>query len=120
MVIKTTIQSSSGKIKDLELPLIVLSVEERKKIAIKNLGLFWGIALFCLFLPLVHFIAFPFFTLFAPFIAWKKYQQTEHIGAMEFNCPECNAQIQPKQQVAKNPLLITCPHCRYNLKALWR
>lgn len=113
------IKSSGGKSISISLDFRELSLEERRRAALKGLGINWGLSLAFLPLPPVHWLATPFFFFFGPYWALKKYREEKYFKSLIFPCPECSKQIEIAEQPAKNSKEITCPHCRYLLRLTW-
>lgn len=113
------IESSGGKSTTIALEIRTLSSEEKRKSALRGLGINWGLSLAFLPLPPVHWVATPFFFFFGFYWAFKKYKEGEYLKAFEFQCPECNQLVKLAEQPAKNSKEITCPHCRYLLRLTW-
>jgi hypothetical protein len=114
------VSSSSGKEQKVDLVIRVLSVEERRKKALKALGICWLLALGFAPLPPIHWVLTPGFFLAGPFVAWKKYLQTRYLSDLAFPCPECGKEMTLPSQPVKNPKAFSCKHCGYLLKLAWK
>ena len=110
------ISSTSGKQRSVNFTIRHLPAEERKKNALKGLGLFWGLSLASIPLPPIHWLTVPGFFFFAIYWFWRKLREHDYFEKLEFCCPECETAGQLPPQVLKNPLSFVCPHCRYGLK----
>jgi DNA-directed RNA polymerase subunit RPC12/RpoP len=110
------INSASGKELDVTFGIRHLTPEERKKNALKGLGLFWGLSLASIPLPPIHWVTVPGFFLFGIYFFFRKLRQHDHFEKLEFSCPECGKEVKLPEQVVQNPLAFVCPHCRYGLK----
>ncbi len=113
------ISSSSGKELALSFQLRSLSADEKRKNALKGLGICWGLALISIPLPPIHWVTVPGGFLFGIYWFFRKLRQGEHFEAAMFKCPECGADVPLVPQPARNPLAFVCPSCRYGLKLAW-
>ncbi len=110
------INSASGKEITVNFALRTLNAQERKKQALKALGLFWGLSLLSLPLPPIHWITVPGFFLFGIYWALRKLREGVYLENLAFPCPECGEEVKLPPQGKQNPLPFVCPHCRYGLK----
>ncbi len=111
-IIKTT----SGKEAKLTFSLRTLDKEERRKHALKGLGLFWALAIASVPLPPIHWVTVPGFFAFGIYWAVRKWREGIYFEEIVFLCPECKAEVRLAPQEMRNPLSFVCPHCRYGLK----
>jgi hypothetical protein len=114
------ISSSSGKEQRVDLTIITLTQEDRRKNALKRLGICWGLAIAFAPLPPLHWVLTPGFFLGGPFAAWKRYQQSRYLADLTFCCPECAKEMTLPSQPLKNPKAFSCKHCGYLLKLAWK
>jgi hypothetical protein len=92
--------------------LIHWTSSQRTMRALKMLGTFWGLALFSVFLPVLHFVLVPTFFLLGPIMAYGTYKQDAGIVAKDLVCPECGAVLKVSAQKMKWPLLLNCNNCK--------
>lgn len=111
-----SVRSSSGKTVTLQCAKRELPDSERRKAALKTLGLFWGLALASAPLPPVHWVLTPGFFLFGIYAAVKRYRVREHLNPLTFSCPECSGKVEVSERAFQSELSLTCPHCRYLLR----
>lgn len=110
------VASGSGKEEKIQFSLRILSTEEKRKNALKGLGLFWGLSLLSAPLPPIHWVTVPGFFLFGIYWALRKLREGVYFNELVFPCPECKKEVRLAPQVKQNPMAFVCPHCRYNLK----
>src|SRR5688572_19190049 len=67
----------------------VWSPAERRKRALKVLGICWGAALVSVIMPLVHFVLVPGFLVLGPVAAFFVFAQEAQIQGCESSCPSC-------------------------------
>lgn len=113
------ISSGSGKTSTAHFELKQLTAEEKRKLAFKALGFCWLLAVATAPLPPIHWVTVPFFFFFGIYQFFKKLGQPTYFSPFEAPCPECGKEVPVKAQVMKNPLVFTCPHCRFNLRLEW-
>ena len=110
------INSTSGKEAAVQFAIRQLSAPERKKIALKTLGVLWGLSLATIPLPPIHWVPVPGFFFFGIVQFLRKLREPAHFENLAFPCPECSQEVKLPPQVVQNPLAFVCPHCRYGLK----
>lgn len=87
------------------------------KRALKILGTIWGIGLFSIIFPIIHFFIPPLLFLLAPFFASKIYRQSSVVIGGIGRCPQCQTEFEiVRSNYLKTedewPLLDQCSHCR--------
>lgn len=87
------------------------SLEAQKKRALRGLGLTWGLAVFSVFLPLVHFFLVPAFLLGGPLVFYWLRQQTGRIIKLEADCPFCGKKLALVDSAIDWPLRTVCRAC---------
>jgi hypothetical protein len=110
------ISTTSGKEISVSVGIRVLTKEERKKNAIKILGICWGLSLATIPLPPIHWVTVPGFFIAGIVMFFRKLREPEYFDHVKFTCPECGKEVEVPPQVVKSPLSFVCPHCRYGLK----
>jgi hypothetical protein len=111
--------SSAGNESPVTFQIRELNPAERKEIAIRTLGIFWGLSLVTLPLPPIHWLTVPGFFLFGIVQCLKKLREGSHFEPFQFPCPECKQEVTVPAQTVQEPLEVVCPHCRYGLKLRW-
>lgn len=106
-----SIESNTADTQSGELRILSLSKEARTKTALKYLGGAWAMALFSIFLPLLHFVLVPGLFLAGPILAYLFYNKKEQMQAGTILCPKCKSEVPYKKQYVKWPLSITCTNC---------
>jgi hypothetical protein len=91
---------------------------ERSKRALKILGLLWGIALFCIIIPLAHFILVPGFFLAGPIVAFLFYNQNDIILGGSGNCPACGKPFKVARASIHWPMNDVCSDCHNSVKII--
>ena len=87
---------------------------ERTARALRAAGLFLGLAILSVFLPIAHFVLVPGFLLAAPFFAVRRLREHDSIVALRGTCPRC---VEPRTFEAggamRDHLRPTCPVCSF-------
>ena len=110
------VKSSSGKATTVHFSIRTLGAAERRRLALKGLGICWGLALATLPLPPIHWVTVPFFFLFGFYWAGRKYREDLHFMPFRFSCPECTKEVPVPEQAVRGRLEIICSECKYGLK----
>lgn len=69
------------------------SQQERTLNAFKTLGLFWGLAVLSVFLPVLHFVLVPLFLILGIVLALKKQNLSYQLESGEIKCPGCGTLV---------------------------
>jgi hypothetical protein len=78
----------------------------------KFLGIAWGLGLFCVLIPLVHFVAVPALFI-AGIIGFARMSgQDSLILGGEGTCPECGKTFRIAKATNRFPMDELCEHCR--------
>ncbi len=105
---------SSQKAESGSVRVKVLGPLERAKDAVRALGLYWGIALFCVLFPLLHFILVPFFLLLGIFLSVRAGLARERMVDGSVLCPECKKPFSVKPALVRWPMNEVCQECRWS------
>lgn len=90
--------------------------KERTRRALKILGICWGIGLFCVIIPLAHFILVPSFLLAGPIAAFFTYLQTDMILGGSGTCPVCGKPFSVARTRIQWPVNDVCSACHNSVK----
>jgi hypothetical protein len=74
-------------------------------------GLFFGGAIFCFFLPVVHFFLVPLFLVLSPVMAWRAYFRPYYCPPTTFACPDCGKAMRGENRYVELPYKINCYEC---------
>ncbi len=103
---------AGGKSGNLTVLAKIWTDEEKKTRAWRTLAIGWGIAIFTIFLPLVHFILVPLFLIGAPIVAGKMKKQEGQIEGVEGSCPFCGERLDCTLKInLLFPLRVPCQKC---------
>jgi len=81
-----------------------------------GLGMFWGLALAGLFIPVAHFVLVPTFVTAGIIMAVKRAREDRRLVLLRGACPRCGAdqEFKPGGRFASERSL-DCPKCHGNL-----
>ena len=88
---------------------------ERTARAGRTFGILFVIALFSVFVPLLHFILPPLFLIAGfvfGFVAWL---ETAEVTRGEVSCPNCKKAIELTREAEEWPKILRCPGCSFTL-----
>ncbi len=88
-----------------------LNHSERLMQALKKLGLFWGIALLSVLIPVFHFVTVPLFFCLGLFFFYRGYKSEGLILGGEVNCPHCSEVVHIKPANLEWPVTEICQSC---------
>jgi hypothetical protein len=89
---------------------------ERSERALKVFGLSWGIGIFCIIIPLAHFILVPGFLLAGPVVAYFFYKQTDIVLDSSGPCPSCEKPFKVARTRVQWPISDVCSECHNSVK----
>ena len=101
-------------------PAIALVIEqsapERLVRTVAGLGMFWGLALGGLFIPVAHLVLVPAFLVAGIVTAAKRAREDRRLVQVRGTCPRCGAaqELRPGGRFASGRSL-DCPRCHGNL-----
>ncbi len=109
------IKSVGGKETAISLDWRVLDVAERRKRALKALGIFWGLSVATAPLPPIHWVTVPFFFFFGIYQGVRKWRYEKEVLPFSFACPECQKEVKVPATSPPTNWQVICPSCRYGL-----
>lgn len=90
----------------------------RTRGALKQIAIWWGLALATIFIPLLHFVLPPLFVLVGIWRAYSAYTETRTLLSLRGPCPKCGTEQEfTELGRLKGPHTVTCAHCRWKLQA---
>src|SRR5574341_1886703 len=96
--------------------IIEQTLAQRFARTLAGLGMFWGLALVGLFIPVVHFVLVPTFVAAGMIMAVKRAREDRRLVKLHGACPRCGAdqEFKPGGRFASERSL-DCPKCHGNL-----
>lgn len=94
---------------------------ERLIRALKVLGLYWGLAVLAIAIPLAHFVLVPAFLIAGPIMAYLRYRMAARSDRVTGRCPvnhnDIVISLGPKE---RPPLWKYCPVCKSPLHIVYQ
>lgn len=109
--IPVRLSGPSEKISQGEVRLQIWDKQARLGRALRFWGIFWGMCIVSVFIPLAHFILVPTFFLGGPIAAWIVSQKERAILGGQSTCPECGEFMPIAAAEDRWPLKDLCTHC---------
>jgi ABC-type Fe3+ transport system permease subunit len=92
--------------------IVTWNAKERSRRALKTLGICWGIGLFCIIMPLVHFVLVPGMVIAGVVLFLRISGQESQVLGGEGVCPECKKTFRIAKAANRFPMDELCEHCR--------
>lgn len=108
--------TNSGKQSSGTVQIQIWSPQYRTRRALKTLGLFWGLSLVTVIIPLLHFVLVPGLFIAGPIVAWVIYRQERMILGGEGICPQCGKAFAIVRAQEHWPLRDVCSHCHEEVR----
>lgn len=98
----------------LSADLVRLTPPQRMQLALKKFGIFFGLGIISVFIPVLHFFLVPLFLLLSIVVSIKTYGKEFHLVLKKpEGCLECSKPL--KEDVALDEAMrVKCPHCSAN------
>lgn len=103
------------KVTTATLMVRVLPVSARVKHAAKVLGIVWGVAVACVFIPVFHFVLVPLGILVGGVFAFHSFALRLGVNEGEVVCPRCSARLRIEPREFNWPLRLVCKSCHGDL-----
>lgn len=84
---------------------------ERLMQGLKKLGMFWGIAVLSVLIPVFHFVTVPLFFCLGLFFFYRGYKSEGLVLGGEVNCPHCSAVVHIRPSNLEWPVTEICQSC---------
>lgn len=88
-----------------------LNPSERMGQALKKLGIFWGLSIVSILVPVLHFFLVPLFFFMGIFFSYRAYRTHGFVLAGEVLCPHCDTKVEIKPGPVNWPLSEICQSC---------
>lgn len=115
--VKVRIRSRSDLDKHADSQLIVKGFSSgiRTMRAVKALLICWAIAVFCVLIPMLHFVLVPLFFLAGIFMFFNQMSVHSYLVSGTIPCPACQKEVILKPMAFDWPKREICNYCRADL-----
>ena len=113
---KVNIVGSSDKASQGDIFIQRLDKSARLRRALKIGAIFWGIGIFCILIPVLHFVLVPAFMLLGPVVGYVIYQTEGMVLGGVGICPNCSEKLPIEKSKEEWPLSDLCTHCHSAVK----
>jgi hypothetical protein len=97
--------------------LVTQSPRDRALRVLTALGIFWGLAIPAVFMPVAHFILVPTLLLTGIVVAFLRAREDVRLLGARGRCPRCSAETDfPGAGRLRGPHAIDCPRCHTRLR----
>lgn len=110
--VEVTLRGDPEKKVIAEIEVRSLSPSSRFFLAFKYLAIWWVAALFCVLIPVLHFLLVPMGIFIGLFVFARKYSLRSSMSAGAVNCPKCQTQIKIEPAAFNWPRREYCSACR--------
>lgn len=109
------LQTLDGKTATGNLRLSDSSLKDRNLVALKRLATFWGIALPCVLIPMLHFVLVPAFVLTDIIAAIRGWFVSTWIEGGQATCPHCGSVLDFPRKPYQAMFREKCSVCLHGL-----
>lgn len=113
---EATIQSTTGKTRQVPVSIRVLPTSEKQKKAWKALGLCWLAMVISAPLPPVHWVSVPGLFIAGIYLFVRRLREGEYTEPFAFACPECGKEVPVKARPVSEEWEQVCPSCHHSLQ----
>ncbi len=92
-----------------------LSRAERIQRGAKVTGIAWGVAILCVFIPILHFVLVPSFLIGGLVLGVMNSMERGQIVSSHLGCPNCSAEVPLVNESVSWPKQIRCSSCSVTL-----
>ncbi len=109
--IKVLINAEASE--DLTGELVIESFDHSQLMqrSFKKLGICWGIALACVFIPILHFVLVPGFIITGIILFFANFSKKTVLQASKLTCPKCHDLFELSERKIVWPTSDICEHC---------
>lgn len=111
------IESLTGSSLQFDQDIYTLSLKERSQRAAKMSALFFGLAVFSVFIPMLHFFLVPAFLGLTVYTGYKKIRELYRIDLTTVRCPVCSKHFKETLMYSQHKTFrLYCYECQTQLK----
>lgn len=92
-------------------------MSERSTRAAKKAGMFFGLAVVSVFIPVMHFFLVPLFLILTAYFGFKSFKDTKSVDLTAITCPVCNHDLKEGEMFFSEDFVrLYCYQCQTQLK----
>jgi ribosomal protein S27AE len=91
------------------------SKKEMLLLSLKKLAGYWLLAVFCIFVPILHFFLVPFFLISGVFAFYSQMKNTHSLATGFYQCPSCSEKVELKNFSFHADKRFSCERCGIHL-----
>lgn len=110
------ITGNSGNTSQGEIYIQKWNQGERMRRALMWGAIFWAIAIFCVLIPILHFVLVPTFLILGPIMGYRAYKQESVVLGGIGTCPRCHKELPIEKAKADWPISDLCTSCHNSVK----
>lgn len=95
--------------------ILECSKKEKLRASLKKLGIFWGLMIASVFIPVFHFVLVPLFFFLGIGYFFFQMKQTHMVDHLTFNCPKCEKENKIDKMYFKDSVRFRCQACSTQL-----
>lgn len=111
-----TPNGNTDKSSTVSIEVTSVSGTQKRKEFLKNIGLFFFLALLFIPVPGLHFVLPAVFVVVGIVKAKKSLRYHYHLKECELSCPECKNSLSIKARYLEQEFIVDCTNCRNQIK----
>ena len=95
--------------------IVECAKKDKLEAGFRKLGIFWGLMIASVFIPVFHFVLVPAFFILGLVFFSQQYKQTHMVKQLTFNCPNCGKENKIEKMYFKDSIRFRCQECSTQL-----
>ncbi len=115
---KAQINFDGQWLSDTQIDYRTCLMKERIQKSFKAFAIFFGLAIFSVFIPVLHFFLVPVFLILSVYLSYKKMKEIYVLDLSSLSCPGCSGKYKITQLGVSDldqQVRLDCEACRKNL-----
>lgn len=108
-------RSDLDKSSTADIEVIELTTNSRLMRGLKGMGICWAIAVFCVLIPMLHFVLVPLFLFLGIVMFIQQWGQKHFCSGGTIQCPSCKTEMKLREGAFDWPKREICSGCRADL-----
>lgn len=110
------LKTNTFKIADIEGTVIDCSKKTIVMMSLKKLALYWALAVFCILIPVLHFILTPLFFIVGLIVFFSQYKNSHFLRTGHYTCPLCANRVEIKNVYLYPSMKWNCNICMEQMR----